>query len=106
MAVSPDGQRISSASWDKALRSWDADTGRPLLVLQGHCGKVNCLAQSRAGTDLVSGSEDRTLKIWGARTGQVKRTLRGHAGSVFFGFPLNKIGKRRCLAALQKVSVP
>ncbi len=36
LALSPDGTRIAFSSWDRAVRVWDAATGRELAVLSGH----------------------------------------------------------------------
>ena len=36
MAFSPDGKRIASASADRTVKVWDADTGQEILTLKGH----------------------------------------------------------------------
>ena len=36
VAVTPDGKRAVSASWDKTLKVWDLDSGRELRTLEGH----------------------------------------------------------------------
>ena len=40
VAVTPDGQRAVSASWDKTLKVWDLESGRELRTLTGHTGAV------------------------------------------------------------------
>jgi WD40 repeat protein len=36
VALSPDGRRAVSASWDNKLNLWDLETGRELRTLKGH----------------------------------------------------------------------
>lgn len=65
VAVSPDGRRIVSGSYDKTLRIWDAETGaafsEPLI---GHSDRVRSVAFSHDSRRIVSGSDDGTLRIW------------------------------------------
>jgi WD40 repeat protein len=81
-AFSPDGRRILSASQDKTLKIWDAETGKELIVLTGHRLGVNDCAFSPDGTRIVSASDDMTLKIWDPRTGKELATLAGHRGKI------------------------
>jgi WD40 repeat protein len=65
VAYSPDGSKITSGSWDKTVKIWDAESGRELLTLEGHASRVRSVAYSPDGRRIVSGSDDNTLKIWG-----------------------------------------
>ncbi|WP_437581085.1 TIR domain-containing protein [Sorangium sp. So ce887] len=77
-AISPDGQRIVSASDDRTLKVWDLATGQLLSTLEGHSDSVNACAISPDGQRIVSASDDRTLKVWDLATGQLLSTLKGH----------------------------
>ena len=41
VAVTPDGRRAVSASWDRTLKVWEVASGRELRTLTGHSGSVN-----------------------------------------------------------------
>ena len=70
VAFSPDGSRIVSGSFDRALRIWDALAGVPIgKPLLGHKGQVLSVAVSPNGKHIVSGSTDRTLRLWSLATG-------------------------------------
>ncbi|MGK3969538.1 AAA family ATPase [Sorangium sp. So ce118] len=81
-AVSPDGQRIVSASWDRTLKVWDLASGKLLSTLEGHSGWVNACAVSPDGQRIVSASTDSTLKVWDLASGKLLSTLEGHSGDV------------------------
>jgi WD40 repeat protein len=63
VAFSPDG-RILAVAVEQAVQLWDVATASRLTSLEGHEGKVNCLAYSPDGTRLASGSSDRTVRLW------------------------------------------
>jgi WD40 repeat protein len=78
VAVTPDGRRIASGSWDKTVRVWDAATGRDLAALRGHEGWVESVALTADGRLVVSGSADKTVRVWEAESGRELAVLRGH----------------------------
>ncbi|MFF5173291.1 DUF4062 domain-containing protein [Micromonospora sp. NPDC000089] len=82
VAVAADGTRVVSASHDRTVRLWDAQTGSVHRVLVGHDSLVNACAISPDGGSVASGSHDRTVRIWDAGTGRVRAVLRGHDGPV------------------------
>jgi WD40 repeat protein/serine/threonine protein kinase len=82
VALSPDGQRIVTASADRTARIWDAITGKELRILAGHNAGILCVALSPDGRRMVTGSADQTARIWDATTGKQLLFLRGHVGEV------------------------
>jgi tetratricopeptide (TPR) repeat protein len=64
------------------VKLWDWPTGREVLTLRGHTGRVNGLSFSPDGRHLATGSADRTIKVWDAATGKEFANLRGHTDSV------------------------
>ncbi|WP_437994096.1 TIR domain-containing protein [Sorangium sp. So ce145] len=80
--ISPDGQRVVSASGDKTLKVWDLATGQLLSTLEGHPEQINACAISPDGQRVVSASGDKTLKVWDLATGTLLSTLEGHSNWV------------------------
>ncbi len=62
---STDGNRIISASKDRSIGVWDAETLGPVARLAGHTVSVASLDMDASGERLISTSIDRTLKTWG-----------------------------------------
>jgi WD40 repeat protein len=81
-ALTPDGQRVVSASRDKTLRVWDMRSGELLAVLEGHDDEARDCAVMPDGRRVVSASSDRTLRIWDLETAQCITTLTGHQSRV------------------------
>jgi NB-ARC domain/TIR domain/WD domain, G-beta repeat/APAF-1 helical domain len=83
VALTPDGRRALSGSWDRTLRLWDLENGQTIRTLEGHTNSVWGVAITPDGRLAVSASRDQTLRLWDFETGQTIRTLEGHTGSVW-----------------------
>jgi len=75
VAVTADGKRAVSASWDKTLKVWDLETGHELRTLEGHADYVTGVAVTADGKRAVSVSSDKTLKVWDLETGESLATF-------------------------------
>jgi WD40 repeat protein len=72
----PDGSRVVSASSDRSIRVWDAESGALRLTMRGHRRDVNGCAVNPEGTLIASVSTDQTIRIWDSETGECLTTLR------------------------------
>ena len=72
----------------------------PQLMLDtgGHMAKVNGLAITPDGKQIVSGSQDKTIRIWDTETGKTVRTIRGEVApgnwGTIFALALSPDGRR------------
>ena len=55
IAITPDGNKIISSSYDKTLKVWDLESGHLLRSLEGHTWEVNAVAVTPDGRQIVSG---------------------------------------------------
>ena len=77
LAFSSDGKTLVTAArsnQDKAVRLWNARTGKLLRTLE-HPEGISAMTLSPDGSTLVSGSWDGMIRLWNARTGRNTKTL-------------------------------
>jgi WD40 repeat protein/serine/threonine protein kinase len=70
VAISPDADRIASASQDGVTKLWNAKSGQELHSFRRHESQVQSVAFSPDGQLLASGGFDRSVKVWDLRTDQ------------------------------------
>jgi cytochrome c len=82
VAVSDDGARVITASFDYSARIWRFDDQREVAVLEAHDAPVNdaVFLPGRAGA--VTAGADGKIVHWNTETGLPKRVLQGHDGRV------------------------
>jgi WD40 repeat protein len=69
VAISADGKRAVSASWDGNLRYWDLDDNTMIRQIAGNGSRFNSVALSPDGKRLLSGGGDRKMRLWDLGTG-------------------------------------
>ncbi|MGD2159139.1 MAG: hypothetical protein PVG32_19835, partial [Anaerolineales bacterium] len=71
LAYSPDGSRIATGDNHPGgeVIVWDANTGKPLLVLEGE--EIYSMAFSPDGSKLAAVGDTKILHVWNAITGEI-----------------------------------
>lgn len=65
---SPDGRLVAGGNEFGRIAVWDAKTGKQLLKLTGHAGRIVFLGFSRDGNRLLSRGEDGRVFLWAIPT--------------------------------------
>ena len=93
VAVTPDGEKAISTSWDKTCILWNLKTGQAIQVLKGHNEIIHAVAITPDGTKAITGSgrpsfsestssADNDCILWDLNTGQAISILKGHTREV------------------------
>ena len=79
---------LLTASGDKTIRLWSADTYKAVVVYKGHSQPVWDVKWGPFGQYFVSGSGDATGWIWSVEHINPMRILAGHLGDIEVQLPL------------------
>jgi len=82
IAFSPDDTKIASASTDRFVKTFDADTVEFIRGYEGHTSHVLAVDWSPDGRFLASGSADKQVKIWDFETGSQTKKIEGYEKEV------------------------
>jgi len=82
LSLSPNGRYVCSASNDKNMCLYDAESGSRLSLFEGHRKGVWTCSFSPVDQVLASGSADGDIRIWNIKDGTCVKSLEGTDGSV------------------------
>lgn len=101
VAVSPDGQRVLTASFDYTLRLWGFVEQTDQGSLDGHHGPVNAARFLPGGRQAVSVSDDGAAILWNLDTLKPIRRFVGHKHKAM-GVALTADGKKMATGGWDK----
>lgn len=83
VAFSPDSKLIAAAGADRAIRVWEVESGKELVLIEDHADWIFDLAFSPDGKRLASASRDKTSKVFDVVKKESIVTFPGHAEVVY-----------------------
>src|SRR5205814_1439842 len=100
LALTPDGKKLVSGSWDGTVRVWDVQTGKEPTVLESHESKIYAVAVSRDGKRAASAGGNGEVFVWDLESNAQVARLEGHdEESEVNGIAFTPGGKRVVTAA-------
>src|SRR5262249_32626290 len=75
VAFTPDSKTVAAACTDRAIRLWDAATGKSTAILKEHISGVREVAFSPDGRMLAAGCADGSIRLWEMPTRKLIGTL-------------------------------
>ena len=77
ISVSPNGRYLCSASNDKTMCVYEAESGNRVSVLEGHRKGVWSCAFSPVDQIIASGGADGEIRLWSIREGTCVKAFEG-----------------------------
>jgi WD40 repeat protein/serine/threonine protein kinase len=78
VAISPDGKKLATGSFDRSVRLWDMSTQKCLQEWRNHTNAVRALVFSPDGQWVASAGSDLSIKIWDVNLGPPRASWQGH----------------------------
>jgi WD40 repeat protein len=75
LAISLDQDILAFKDWSNRVSLRETSGGEEIASLEGHTGKVRCLAFSSDGTLIATGGEDNIVFVWRMEDGEILNTL-------------------------------
>jgi WD40 repeat protein len=82
VALSPDERHVLTASADRTVKLWDAQSGQEERLYFGHTNSISGLSWSPDGQWFATSSHDMTVKLWSAEQKDELLTFNGHTNAV------------------------
>lgn len=82
VSFSPDSKLLAAAGADRAIRIWEAESGKLLATIEDHADWILDVAFSPDGKRLASASRDKTSKVFDVVKKESLVTFPGHAQTV------------------------
>lgn len=82
VAISPDGRRVVTGSFDYSIRAWDFVEQSEIGVMEGHAGPVNAVAFLGSEARVVSAGDDGLAIVWDLAEWKPLFRLEGHRQKV------------------------
>lgn len=81
-ALSPDGTRLVTGSWEKGASFWDTGAGESDRRVLDHAAPVTAVDFDPAGKEFVTADREGTLRLWSAVSGAMSREWRAQGTEI------------------------